>query len=39
MNILNLLNFNVLDVKETEYDYRILVEIVSPSRSVDSNTG
>lgn len=30
MNILNLPNFNVLDVKETEDDYQILVESVSP---------
>ena len=30
MNILNLPNFNVLDVKETEDDYQIPVESFSP---------
>lgn len=30
MNILNIPNFNILDVKETEDDYQILVESVSP---------
>jgi len=30
MNILNLPSFNVLEVKETENDYQILVESVSP---------
>lgn len=30
MNILNLPSFNILDIKETDFDYQILVESVSP---------
>lgn len=37
INMLNLPSFKILDMKESEYDYRFLVETTLPSPSIAQN--